>query len=105
MGVGKVCLLTTARPRKHVERGGKPALILGEQRGNKRSRRCWACAHQILPCRFRAPSARNLDSARADAEPPSVKIKDRAVLQQFANPNRLLQKLTGFGINPGEGPV
>src|SRR6202040_452493 len=68
-------------------------------------RGCRADPDQVLPCRFCTHPSGYDDSSTGDAKPPPVKIKDRSIGDQLRDPNRLLQRVAGFGVKLGKGPV
>ena len=90
MRVGKIGLLRSTHPRKHIKIGGQPTLILGKQLRDERGRRLRARPDQVLPCMFGARSPRYVDSALANAQAPAIKIKDCGVGKELPEPNRLL---------------
>src|SRR5579864_221204 len=98
MRVGKIRLLRSTYPRKHIKVGGQPTLILSKQLRDERGRRLRAGPDQVLPCMFGARTPWNVDSALANAQTPAIKIKDGGVGKELPEPNRLLERLPGFGI-------
>src|ERR1700688_2610046 len=92
-GCSEERLLRLAHAGQCVEIRCQPAIISGQEPGNKIGWRTRIGSHQIFPGGSGGRSARNKNSSGPNAKLAAVKIQLRSAQNQFFRPQRLPQEL------------